>query len=177
SAVLRLLFLYYAPPAVTYYPATWLPEGYALGRAIAPGGGGVVAADPYASYYVPAATGHPTLLISKSHVGSNAELAAATSGYALLHRLYVGRRWKEASRELWHRGVRYVVVDHRVTLADPTLAQFSGDQDPLWRTPAQRRELGRYFERLNLLGHVVTDTREYVVYRLDAAKLRWAAGA
>jgi hypothetical protein len=176
SLAVRVLFLYYSPQTITYYPETWLPAGYSLGGQIAPGGSGVVAGDPYASYYVPAATGHPTLLISKSHVGSDPELVAATEGYALLHRLYVGQDWKQASRELWQRGVRYVVVDHRVTLADPTLEQFSSDQNPLWRTAAQRAQLGRYFSRLNLLGHLVEDTPQYAVFALDAAKVRWEAG-
>jgi hypothetical protein len=69
-----------------------------------------------------------------------------------------------------------VVVDHRVTLADPTLEQFSGDQNPLWRTAAQRAQLGRYFSRLNLLGHLVVDTPQYAVFALDAEKVRWEAG-
>jgi hypothetical protein len=177
SAAVRLFFLFYSPPTVTYYPEAWLPAGYSLGQEITPGGNGVVAGDPYASYYVPAATGHPTLLISKSHVGSAPELAAATQGYALLHHLYVGSGWKPASRELWRRGVRYVVVDHRVTLRDPTLEQFSNDQDPLWRTQAERSQLGRYFARLNLLGHLVADTPEYAIFELDAARVRLAVGA
>ncbi len=176
SAVFRICFLYYAPATVTYYPQFWVPAGYSLGSQIAPGTFGVVAADPYTSYYIPGATGHPTLLISKSHVGSEPELAAATEGYALLHQLYVGRAWQQSARELWRRGVRYVVVDHRITLADPTLAQFSGDPNPLWQTEAQRRQLGAYFHRLNLLGHVVADTPQYAVYRLDSAKVRWELG-
>ena len=177
SATVRLLLLYYAPANISYYPATWLPAGYALGQQIHPGLPGLVAADPYASYYVPAATGHAVLLISKSHVGSDSELNAATVGYTLLHQLYVGEHWQRATRELWRRGVRYVIVDHRVTVADSTLERFSNDQDPLWRTPLQRRELGRYFQRLNLLGHVIADTPQYVIYRLDKAKVRWEVGA
>jgi hypothetical protein len=78
---------------------------------------------------------------------------------------------------MWRRGVRYVVVDHRLTLSDRTLAQFSADPDPLWRTAAQRRQLGRYFARLNLVGSVVADTPQYAVYRLDASKIRWEVGA
>lgn len=175
SALVRLHFLYQTPPTITYYPATWIPAGYTLGQEIPPGPG-VVAADPYASYYVPGATGHPTLLVSKSHVGSANELVAASRGYALLHRLYVGRGWKAAAREMWEQGVRYVIVDHRVILADANLNQFSSDPEPLWRTPAQRRQLGRYFARLNLLGQIVGSTPEYVIYRLDEAKVRWQAG-
>ncbi len=175
SAFARLHFLYQTPPAVSYYAATWLPGGYSLGQDIPPGRG-VVAADPYASYYVPGATGHPTLLMSKSHVGSDAELAAAARGYDLLHDLYVGHDWKAAARTMWRRGVRYVIVDHRVILADTSLAAFSSDPEPVWRNAAQRRQLGDYFARLNLLGDVVGNTPEYVVYRLTAAKLRWEVG-
>jgi hypothetical protein len=176
SAAIRLLFLFYAPPTVTYYPASWIPAGYTLGQQI-PTGSGLVAADPYTSYYVPAATGRQTLLISKGHVGSASELAAASAGYVLLHRLYIGDRWQEAMRTMWREGVRYVVVDHRLTLADPTLEQFSNDPMPLWLTDAQRTQLGRYFARLNLLGHVVDDTPQFVVYKLDEAKVRWETGA
>ena len=161
---------------ITYYPAFWVPAGYSLGAQIAPGGLGIVASDPYTSYYIPGATGHQTLLVTKGHVGSEPELAASTRGYALLHRLYVGEQWQTATRELWASGVRYVVVDHRITLADPTLEQFSNDVIPLWRTEAQRRQLGQYFVRLNLLGHVIADTPQYAIYELDAAKVRWQVG-
>jgi hypothetical protein len=176
SATVRLLFLFYSPSTVTYYTATWVPAGYTLGALITPTTTGVVAADPYTSYYVPGATAHPTLLISKSHVGSPPELRAASTGYALLHRLYVGHRWKQAMRELWHRRVRYVIVDHRVVLADPTLAQFSSNPKPIWQTQRQRRQLGRYFARLNLLGNVVADTPQYVIYKLDPRKVRRQVG-
>jgi hypothetical protein len=176
SAAVRLMFLYDAPPTVTYYPQTWLPAAYSLGNQIPVGTPGVVAADPYTSYYIPAATGHPVIELSKSHVGNKSELAAASAGYTLVHRVYVGQRWKQAMRTMWRRGVRYVVVDHRLTLADPTLEQFSNDVDPLWRTDAQREQLGRYFARLNLVGRLIADTPQYAVYRLDAAKLRWQVG-
>jgi hypothetical protein len=176
SAAVRLLFLFYTPSTITYYPAMWIPAGYTLGVQIPSTTQGVVAADPYTSYYVPGATGHSTLLISKSHVGSSSELDAATTGYALLHRLYAGRQWHQAVRELWRRGVRFVIVDHRVVLRDTTLARFSTDTAPFWTTRAQRRQLGRYFARLNLLGHVVADTPQYVIYKLDATKVRWEAG-
>jgi hypothetical protein len=161
---------------VTYYPETWLPAAYSLGNQIPVGTPGIVAADPYTSYYLPAATGHAVIDISKSHVGSKSELAAASAGYALVHRVYVGRGWKQAMRTMWRRGVRYVVVDHRLMLADPTLERFSNDVDPLWRTGAQRKQLGRYFARLNLVGRLIADTPQYAVYRLDPAKLRWQVG-
>jgi hypothetical protein len=177
SVAVRLVFLYGAPSNVTYYPQTWLPAAYSLGQEIPPGADGAVATDPYTSYYIPAATGHSVILVSKSHTGSEPELKVAAHGYALLHRLYVGDGWKRAARAMWRLGVRYVVVDHRVSLADRTLAKFSADQNTLWRTPAERRQLGRYFARLNLLGTVVADTPQYAVYRLDRSKVRWQVGA
>jgi hypothetical protein len=72
---------------------------------------------------------------------------------------------------MWAVGVRYVVVDHRVTLADPTLEQFSSNPFPLWRTPAERKQLGEYFHRLNLMGEVIADTPQFVIYRLDSTRV------
>ena len=37
-------------------------------------------------------------------------------------------------------------------------------------------ELGQYFARLNLLGHVIADTPQYAIYKLDAGKVRWQVG-
>ncbi|MDX6593090.1 MAG: hypothetical protein QOJ13_2286 [Gaiellales bacterium] len=171
SLAFRLIVLFAASQAVTYWGASWQPQAYDLGRYIAKGGSGLVAADPYASYYIPAATGHKTLLVSKSHVGSLPEEQAAAHGYSLLHRLYVGDDWRTAMSEMWAVGVRYVVVDHRVTLADPTLEQFSSNPFPLWRTPAERKQLGEYFHRLNLMGEVIADTPQFVIYRLDSTRV------
>jgi hypothetical protein len=177
SIAIRAFFLYDASPAVTYYPQVWLPSAYNLGSYISPDTRGLVASDPYTSYYIPAATGHKTLVVTKGHVGSNQELAASARGYLLLHDLYVGQDWKRALRGMWRLGVRYVVVDHRITLADRTLEQFSNDVIPLWRTEAQRRQLGNYFARLNTVGTLIADTEQDAIYRLDPKRVRWEVGS
>jgi hypothetical protein len=176
SAVLRLAFLLLTAQAVTLWGASWQPEGYSLGKYIPADRPGLVAADPYAGYYIPAATGHKTLIVSPGHVGSPAEQRVADRGYLLLHQLYSSPRWRAAIRRMWRMDVRYVVVDHNVSLDAPTLEQFVAQPSAQWTTWWQREHLGWYFAHLNLLGHVVANTPQYVIYRLDRAKVERIAG-
>jgi hypothetical protein len=175
--VFRWILLFATSSAVTFWGPSWLPEGYDLGGTIPSGGSGVVASDPYTSYYIPAATGHNTLLVSASHVGSAPEQQAADRGYGLLHQLYTGDNWQSATRRMWLLGVRYVVVNQKVILADRTLERFSSDPLPFWRTHSQHTQFGAYIARLNLLGSVIAQPAGYVVYRLDRDKVELQVGA
>lgn len=157
------------PDRITYL-GTPLQEAYRLGEFV-PRGPGAVAADPFTSYYVPGATGHRVLVVTKAHVGSHRELAAAASGYRLLHEFYLGDDWWQAAQAMWQRGVRYVVVDKSVSLAPPTLAEFSTGPTPLIRTELDRRQLGTFFYRNNRVGRLVHDSDTYVVYELARDKL------
>ena len=159
-----------ALPERTTYFGTPLQEAYRLGKFV-PGAPGLVAADPFTSYYVPGATGHRVLVVTKAHVGSQRELAASERGYRLLHEFYVGDDWWHAAQVMWNRGVRYVVIDKSISLAPPTLAAFSTGPTPLVRTELDRRQLGTYFYRNNRVGRLVHDSKTYVVYELARDKL------
>src|SRR5262249_29459136 len=152
-------------PRITYF-RTPLPSAYSLGHVIPPNTG-VVATDPYTAYYIPGATGDHVLTITKWHVGSPAELVASQSGYRLLRRLYLGKRYEAAAAQLWRRGVRWVVVNHKLSLRPRTLEAFSTSPPPLLRTPADRRLLAGYFWRLNRVARLRSDSRDFAVYKLN----------
>jgi hypothetical protein len=170
----KVLTLVATPPTVSYLDQPLQPV-WSLGRHIPPGPG-LVATDPSTAYFIPATTGHRVLTVDKGHVSSRRELAVAREGYDLLHRYYAGGSdWWQAGREMWRRGVRYVVVAKQTTLEPATLDDF------IWRsarleTPAQRRALGNYFYENNRVGTVLYDSPDFVVYRLDRAKLFAAGG-
>ena len=136
-----------------------------------PDGPGLVATDPFTAYYVPGASGHRVLSVTKAHVGSQAELDASAQGYRLLHSYYAGVNWWGAARRMWRLGVRYIVVEKSTSLAPRTLVEFSTGPTPLIRTSADRRRLGTYFYRNNRVGTVVYDSDSYVVYKLERRKL------
>jgi hypothetical protein len=154
---------------VTYFGSPLQPA-YALGEVIPPGPG-LVASDPFTAYYIPAATGHRVLSVTKAHVGSNEELAASERGYRLIHDYYATDDWWAAAQAMWKRGVRYVVVEKHTSIAAPTLASFSTGPTPLVRTVGQRRQLGSYFYRNNRVGTLIDDSPTYAVYRLERRKL------
>jgi hypothetical protein len=168
-AVFKVATLVGLPDTVTYFGSDLQPA-YALGRVI-PDAPGLVATDPFTAYYVPGASGHRVLSVTKAHVGSEPELAASAQGYRLLHAYYAGVNWWQAARRMWRFGVRYVVVEKSTSLAAPTLAEFSTGPTPLVRTAADRRRLGTYFYRNNRVGTLLYDSDSYVVYRLERSKL------
>jgi hypothetical protein len=170
----KLVTLFTVPGTITYF-GTSLQEPYDFARII-PQAPGIVATDPFTAFYVPGATGHRVLSVTKSHVNSNQELADSERGYAILHRFYDGGAWWAAAQRMYRDGVRYVVVNKQTSLKPTTLAAFSTGPTPLIRTASDRRLLGQYFYRCNRVGTRLYDSRDYVVYRLNASKL-WGAPA
>jgi hypothetical protein len=169
ALVFKLVLLVGVPKTFSYFGSPLQPA-YALGKALPPGPG-LVASDPFTAYYIPGASGHRVLSVTKAHVGSAEELAASERGYRLLHQYYLSSNWWAAAQTMWRRGVRYVVVEKHTSLAPPTLADFSTGPTPLIRTNVQRRQLGTYFYRNNRVGKLVRDSPTYAVYRLDRRKL------
>jgi PST family polysaccharide transporter len=169
TAVFKALTLLALPATVTYF-GTRLQDSYRLGQII-PRTPGVVATDPFTSYFVPATTGHRVLVVTKAHVSSSQELADAERGYRLLHRFYMGRDWWQAAQAMYHRGVRYVLIEKSTSLRAPDLQAFSTGPTPLVRTPLDRRLLGTYYYRNNRVGKVIYDRRPYTLYKLDPKKL------
>lgn len=165
----KLATLIALPKTLTYFGSPLQPA-YALGDVIPPRPG-LVASDPFTAYYIPGATGHRVLSVTKAHVGSAEELAASQRGYRLIHDYYAEDDWWAAAQAMWRRGVRYIVVEKHTSLAAPTLAEFSTGPTPLVRTVAQRRQLGTYFYRNNRVGTLIHDSPTYAVYRLDRQKL------
>jgi hypothetical protein len=165
----KLVALLALPVTITYFGSPLQPA-YALGRAIPPGPG-LVASDPFTSYYVPAATGHRVLVVTKGHVGSQLELDTSAGGYLLLHRFATARWWWGAAQELYRRGVRYVVIEKSTSLRAPDLPTFSTGPTPLVRTRRDRRVLGSYYYRNNKVGVLIADTTSYAVYQLSRRRL------
>jgi hypothetical protein len=167
--VFKVATLVALPKQFTYWGSPLQPA-YALGSVLPPGPS-LVVSDPFTAYYVPGASGHRVLSVTKAHVGSEEELSASERGYRLLHEYYIGNDWWAAAQEMWKRGVRYVVVEKHTSLAPTTLADFSTGPTPLIRTASQRRQLGTYFYRNNRVGTLIHDSPTYAVYRLDPGKL------
>ncbi len=178
----KLVTLFALPANVTYF-GNELQPAYALGRIIPSAPAGLVASDPFTSYYIPGNTGRGVLTMTKAHVSSQAELDAASRGYDLLHRFYVApdTNWWPSGQALWRADVRFVLVEKRTSLAAPDLEMFSTGPTPLVRTPQDARMLGRMFWRLGRVGTLLHSDREYALYRLDRASLfpaeRVTAGA
>jgi lipopolysaccharide exporter len=169
SLAFRVGALVLVSGSITYLGSPLQPA-YDLGRVV-PSAPGLVASDPFTSYFVPATTGHRVLVVTKAHVGSQAELRASEAGYRLLHRFFAGDDWWAAARTMYREGVRYVVIEKSTSLRAPTLETFSTGPTPLVRTPDDRRALGSYFYRNNRVGRLVHDGTPYAVYALDPAKL------
>ena len=167
----KTLTLVGLPPTHTYF-RTSLQEAYSLGEVIPPGTTGLVATDPRTAYFIPGATGRRVLTVTKAHVGSPRELAAAERGYAVLHEFWAGGTgWWQAAQRMWVQGVRWVVVDKWTLLAAPTLEEFSTGPSPLVHPGEERELLGNYFYENNRIGSLVYDSPSYAVYKLDPAKL------
>ena len=164
-----------APPKVSYFGQE-LQSAWALGDAI-PRGPGLVATDPSTAYFIPATTGRRVLTVDKGHVSSRRELAQSSAGYDLLRRYYAGGAgWWAAAKEMWSRGVRYVVVAKQTTLEPRHLEDFIWQTARL-RTPAEREALGNYFYENNRIGELVYDSPEYALYRVDPRKLFRTGGS
>ncbi len=170
--VFKLATLIAVSPRVTYF-GNPLQPAYSIGRFIPPDPPGLVATDPFTSYYIPAVSGRRVLTVTKAHVGSQAELDAATRGYSLLHRFYIASDsdWWPSAQALWNAGVRFVLVEKRTSLAPATLEQFSTGPTPLVRTAADEHLLGRMHWRLRRIGRLVHDDPEYALYELDGSTL------
>ena len=173
SVAFKAVTLFTLSDQLTYFGSP-IQDSYSLGRVIAPGSFGLVATDPFTAYYIPAATGHRVLTVTKAHVGSETELAASERGYRLLHDYYMGETWWQAAQAMWQRGVRFIVVEKHTSLAAATLAGFSTGPTPLIRTQDDRRRLGTYYYRNNRVGTLLFDSPTYAIYRLSWRKL-WAA--
>ena len=172
AAAFKLVTLFALPGDTTYF-GTPVQEVYsAFGGVL--DRPGLVATDPFTAYFIPGATGHRVLTVTKAHVNSREELRASARGYELLHQYYMGPRWWAAARAMWRLGVRYIVVDKSTSLTPPTLVAFSTGPTPLIQNRAERRLLGVYFYRNNRIGTVVYDSDEYAVYALKRRKL-WPA--
>jgi hypothetical protein len=166
----KVLTLVGLPPTHTYF-RTGVQEAYSLGDVIPPGDG-LVATDPRTAYYIPGATGHRVLTVTKAHVGSQAELRASEHGYGLLHEFWAGGPgWWQAAQEMWGLGVRWVVIEKSTLLAAPTLEEFSTGPPPLVHPGPEREQLGNYYYENNRVGTLVYDSDSYAVYRFDPERL------
>jgi hypothetical protein len=172
ALVFKLATLIALPPTTTYFGSP-LQSAYKLGGLIPAEPTGLVATDPFTSYYIPGTTGRRVLTVTKGHVGSPAELAAATSGYVLLHDFIVApdTDWWPSAKALWRAGVRFVLLEKRTSLAPATLVDFSTGPTPLLRTAADRALMGRAHWRLKRVGVLVHDDREYALYRLRGQEI------
>lgn len=170
ALVFKLATLIALPPTVTYFGSP-LQSAYKLGQIIPAQPAGLVATDPFTSYYIPGTTGRRVLTVTKGHVGSPEELAAATSGYVLLHRFVTApdADWWPSAQALWRAGVRFVLLEKRTSLAPATLVDFSTGPTPLLRTARDQALMGRTHWRLKRVGVLVHDDRDYALYRLDGA--------
>ena len=157
---------------LTYFGAE-LPPVWNLASAVPPSSG-VVASDPQTSYYFPLVTRNWILTVSPGHADSESEPDVAKAGYRIMHKLYSGSGPTAAAalRELWRKGVRYVVVEKFTTFRPPTLKRFyTGPYTGLIKgrdVPAA----GRYNARLSLAGRVVSDSGQLTVYKLDRNRFR-----
>jgi hypothetical protein len=172
SLEFKLLTLLAVPLTITYFGSPLQPA-YEIGRFMPARPPGLVASDPFTSYYVPGATGRQVLTETKAHVGSQAELDAATRGYALLHSLYVApdTNWWPSAQALWTAGVRLVLLEKHTSLAPPDLQTFSTGPTPLLRSAADGRLQGRLNWRLRRVGTLLHDDLQYALYRLDQTRL------
>ena len=166
--VYRVGTLVLLPPAFSYL-GTPLQQAYDLGR-IVPVGPGLVASDPFTSYYVPGATGHKVLVVTKGHVNSRAELEASNRGYEVLREFAAGRKWWPAARDMHASGVRYIVIEKHTLLRAKTLEEFSTGPTPLVRD-GDGAFMTRYFYRSGRVGELVHTDDSYAVYRLLASRL------
>ena len=172
SLVFKLLTLVDTPDTFTYFGSP-LQEAYTIGRYLPSRPAGLIASDPFTSYYLPAATGRHVLTMTKAHVTVQSELNASNIGYELLHHFYSGSPtgWFRYGQAMWKAGVRFVLVEKHTSLAAPNLVTFSTGPTPLVRTAAEWQTLGRYYWRLTRVGTLLHTDEVYALYRLDARRL------
>ncbi len=158
------------PKNVTYFRND-LQAGWRLEQFLPKASPTVIASDPASSYFfIP--LGDRTLTLTTWHVGGPSELPPIRRGYLLIHRLYVGDRWRAAARQMWKLGVRYVVVNRGFRIQAPTVDAFSSFDTPyLVRNWAQLGEVDAYMHRLSLIGRRVGRRVEYYVYLLDRRRI------
>jgi hypothetical protein len=170
STVVALGALFSLPQNVSY-AGNPLQAGWHLDRFLPTESQTVVASDPASEYFI-LPLGDRVLTMTTWHIGGPSELAPARRGYLLIHRLYVGDRWRSAARQMWSLGVRYVVVNRGFMMQLPTLDRFSSFGAPYlvhgWDDQAQ---VVRYMRRLSTIATRVGSEREYYVYRLDRRRL------
>jgi hypothetical protein len=170
SAAFAFGALLLMPRNVTYF-RNKLQAGWSLGQLLPQASRTVVASDPASSYFV-IPLGDRTLTLTTWHVGGPSELPPIRRGYVLMHRLYVGERWRAAARQMWKLGVRYVVVNRGFRMQAPTVDAFSSFNTPyLVRNWDQLAEVNAYMHRLSLVARPVGRRVEYYVYRLDPKRL------
>jgi hypothetical protein len=158
------------PKNVTYF-RNKLQAGWSLGELLPKASPALIASDPASSYFV-IPIGDRTLTLTTWHVGGPSELPPIRRGYLLMHRLYVGDRWRAAARQMWKLGVRYVVVNRGFRMQAPTVDAFSSFKTPyLVRSWDQLAEVDAYMRRLSLIAQPVGRRVEYYVYRLDRRRL------
>jgi hypothetical protein len=165
------------PDNLSYFGAR-LSTLWQFGRVIPPRTG-VVASDPNTSYFIPVATRDRVLTVGKGHADSGTEPQQASTGYTLMHELYAGgqRQAAAALRRMWHRGVRWVVVEAYTTLSPPTQqALFSAPYNGLI-TGRDITTLARYDARLLAVGRQTFQNGEYTVFRLGRQRLLSATDA
>lgn len=172
----KLITLIALPRSVTYFGAP-LQSAYSFGHLIPRAPAGLVASDPFTSFYVPGTTGRRVLTVTKGHVESQAELDDSNRGYALLHAFYEAPNtdWWPSAEALWNTDVRFVLLEKETSLAPANLQLFSTGPTPLIRTPTERRMMGRMYWRLGRIGVLIHSGPEYVLYRLSHTKLFPAA--
>jgi hypothetical protein len=138
-----------------------------MSRLVPEDSGTVIATDPASSYFV-LPTANRTLTMTTWHIGGRSELEPARSGYLLMHRLYMGDHWREAAREMWRLGVRYIVVNRGFRMQSPTLDLFSGFHAPyIVRSWEQQDEIDTYMRRVEQVATLVNTIEEYYAYRLE----------
>ena len=93
-AAFKLVTLTELSPKIRYLD-TPLQSSYTLGSVVPPGSG-LVASDPFTSFFVPGTTGH-RVLVDEGARSSQDELNEANGGYALLHRFFQGNAWWTAA--------------------------------------------------------------------------------
>jgi len=158
------------PKNVTYF-RNKLQAGWRLEQLLPKASPTLIASDPASSYFfIP--LGDRTLTLTTWHVGGPSELPPIRRGYVLIHRVYVGYRWRAAARQMWKLGVRYVVVNRGFRIQAPTVDAFSSFDTPyIVRDWAQLAEVDAYMHRLSLIARPVGRRVEYFVYRLDRRRL------
>ena len=170
SAAFAFCTLVFLPTNVTYF-RDQLQAGWDFNRFLPQASPALVASDPASSYFI-LPLGGRTLTLTTWHLTSATELPPARRGYVLMHRLYVGQQMQATAREMWRRGVRYIVANRGVMMQLPTLDRFSSFGAPYvidsW---ADVRQVDAYIDRLKQIATPLGHENEYYFFKLDRSKL------